>query len=90
MFKLISILIEAVYWLMLFLCPVIVLGIAAFVVYLKYNNTAVAIIIGTIGTILGIWFAERIRRKYGTSNFYGRLLRTPELENKESGDGSEI
>lgn len=50
----------------------------------------IAIIIGNIGILSGIIFAEKIRRKYGTSNFFGRLLRTPELENKNSSNNSAI
>ena len=40
-------------------------------------------VIIALGVVADILFAEKIRKKFGTSNFYGRLLRTPELEIKD-------
>jgi hypothetical protein len=43
----------------------------------------VSAVIIALGFVAGILFAEKIRKKYGTSNFYGRLLSMPELDRKD-------
>jgi len=43
----------------------------------------VSAVIIALGVVADILFAKKIRKKFGTSNFYGRLLRTPELEIKD-------
>lgn len=90
MFTLLSILIEVIFWILLFLCPFLIFGIISSIIYFKFDNMILAVIIGNIGILSGIIFAEKIRRKYGTSNFFGRLLRTPELEDKNSSNNSAI
>lgn len=81
MSKIFSIFIECVFWIVIFLSPVIIFSIAAamlfsFIVYIAY-------LIVLIGLVCGVFCAEYIRRRYGTSNFIGNLLRTKELEDDE-------
>ena len=53
-----------------------------------YNsNKSLSIFILIIGGIAGIIFAEYVRRKYGCSNYFSRLISTPDEE--EIDDDSE-
>lgn len=65
---------EAVYWIQLFLAPFIPFSIIGVIIY--FNNTNygwLCIVLIILGGVLGIILAERIRRKYGTSNYIGRI-----------------
>lgn len=66
---------EIIYWIQIFISPVLVSAIIAAIIY--FNNTnAYLLAIGVIvlGVILGVFFAERIRRKYGTSAYMGSIM----------------
>jgi hypothetical protein len=85
--KFIRFLVEALFWILLFFCPVFAsvfmgLGIASVTGDLK-QAVLIALPFGAVG---GVILAEYIRRKYGCSNFYGRLARMPELEKPGSRD----
>jgi hypothetical protein len=82
MSKFFQTLFEIICWILIFISPLLILFIIAAIIY--FNNTAnqwLPITIISIGVILGILFAERIRRKYGTTNFMGSL-HGGELEEK--------
>jgi hypothetical protein len=77
---------EVIYWIQIFISPVIVSVIVAAIVYFNNTNNYIAAIgIIVLGVILGIFFAERIRRKHGTSTFMGREKGNSEFmeENKD-------
>jgi hypothetical protein len=66
-------LMEVVYWIQIFISPVLVSAIIAAIVYFNNtNNYLSAIGILVLGVILGVFFAERVRRKSGTATFMGR------------------
>lgn len=88
--KLLSTLIEILFWLLLCLCPILIFGLISAIVYSAVHSKELSIGIGVLGIIAGILFAEKIRKNYGASHFYGRLLRTPELERKEPEDREAI
>ncbi|MEI9959039.1 MAG: hypothetical protein WDM90_22610 [Ferruginibacter sp.] len=70
--KIIAFLINAIYWLGIFISPVLIFSFV--VLWLYSNNTtslSLSILIGILGLILGILFAEYVRRKYGLNNFFG-------------------
>ena len=69
---------EGIFWLTIFLSPFLAGVIAAIALYL-YSYGVIAIIVVSIGAILGVLLAEKIRRKYGCSTYMGRLLATPEF-----------
>lgn len=79
--RIIHFLVEAVFWFQLFFSHLILGGIIAFIVY---NNNAAhelpAIFILLSGFILGIVFAERIRRRWGCSRYLSRMLSTPDIQ----------
>lgn len=80
--KIIATLIEWFYWILLLLCPLLLVsGLGLYLgMTLDYRIFYASL---PIGLVLGVFFARRIKRKTGSSNFYGRLLRMPELEAKE-------
>ena len=74
MSKLTAAFVEAVYWFLIFLSPTIVaVIISAFIYFSNTDNYIIALAVLGIGVISGIFLAERIRRKYGCSNFMGRI-----------------
>ena len=73
--------INSFYWLAIFIIPAGILGFISLWYYLKSaNNLLLSIIIGVIGIVLGIVFAETIRKKYGLDNFFGRISATPDID----------
>jgi hypothetical protein len=77
-------LIEIIFWISLFISPVLFSLLIAFIVVINMNefNIYWFYSIGAIGIIIGFIFAEYIRRKYGCSNFYSKLLNMPEFTKK--------
>jgi hypothetical protein len=78
-----AILIEWFYWILLLLCPFILTSGLGLYLGMHYDYRIFYVSL-PIGFVLGVLFANRIKRKYGTSNFYGRLLRMPELDDANS------
>ncbi len=79
--KFVQFLIDLVYWLWLFLIPTGILGFYAY--YRYYNNPknlALPIAILIAGIVLGIWLAERIRRKRGLAYFFSRITASPDFD----------
>lgn len=72
-------LIEGIYWIKLFLSPVLVAILLMVVLSVWNGYTHWYLLLLVAGIIAGIWLAERIRRKYGTSNYYTSLADTPDL-----------
>ena len=70
-------LINAFYWIAIFIVPAGILGFVGLWYYVKsHDNLFFSIVIGSVGVILGVVLAEVIRRKYGLDNFFGRRLAT--------------
>jgi uncharacterized membrane protein len=82
LFKLLATLIEWFYWILLLLCPLLILGGLGLYLGMVFDYRIFYASL-PIGFVLGVLFANYIKRKYGTSNFYGMLLRMPELDVKE-------
>jgi hypothetical protein len=72
--------IEIIFWVAIFCSPLLV-GIAiAFVIYINSPKLEwLSIIIVSLGFVIGIVFAERVRRKYGCTRFMSRLIATPDI-----------
>ena len=81
--KILATLTEWFYWILLLLCPFLIVGALGLFLGLTIDYRIFYASL-PIGFILGVLFAQRIKRKYGTSNFYGRLLRMPELDDSNS------
>jgi len=82
--KLFMFFVNTVYWLQLFIVPVSVFSFAAFWVYEKdHANLPYALMLVIAGILLGVFIAEKVRKKFGLSNFFGRMATTSETENKQ-------
>jgi NO-binding membrane sensor protein with MHYT domain len=61
-------------------------GVLSFGSFLIYNHSHkylyFSVIVTVFGIFLGFKLAEHIRKKYGLDTFFGKLLSTPELEEK--------
>lgn len=74
MSRLFEIIMEIIYWILIFLSPFLALSIIGIIVYLNNpDNSWVSIVLFIIGAILGTILAEKIRRKYGTTTYMGRI-----------------
>ena len=62
-------LIRFLYWLHAFISPIILLGFIGIVI--GKENLLYGLLVA--GAIAGVIFAERIRRKFGLENFFGRI-----------------
>jgi hypothetical protein len=52
----------------------------AFIIYINEPNLQwLSITIIGLGFVMGLVFAERVRRKYGCTKFMSRLISTPDL-----------
>ena len=76
--------VNSIYWLWLFIVPIILLGGAGLILYMQSEEyLPFSIILGIAGAVLGLLWAERIRKKVGLSEFFGRLLSFPEMTQKD-------
>ncbi len=80
MTKVISFIIELIYWLQFFISPVILGSLIGLYIYNKNENLLwLSILIETICVILGIWYAERTRKRHGNSRYAARVNATPDI-----------
>src|SRR5690606_34319026 len=83
--KLFHIFVESIFWLQLFLVPVLAGGVIAVVIFIRNENLLwLSIAIAAISIILGVIYAERIRRKHGTSRYLARIMATGDEEKVRS------
>jgi hypothetical protein len=78
--KIFHCIIEIIFWVAVFSSPLLI-GIAiAFVIDISSQKLVwLSIIIVSLGFVLGIVFAELVRRKYGCTRFMSRLIATPDI-----------
>ena len=77
---------EIIGWLQIVASPLSAgLIIGAIIYFSKPNRTTliIAIVIATIGLIIGVIWATKIWRKKGTMHFMSRIMATPEIEKKD-------
>ena len=87
--KLFHIFVESIFWLQLFLVPVLLGGVISVVIYISNENLIwLSIAIAAISIILGVIYAERIRRKHGTSKYLTRIMATGDQEKVRSEESS--
>jgi hypothetical protein len=67
-----------IYWLQAFVAPVIIFG----VIGITINNKTVLIILLVTGAVVGIIFAEYIRRKVGLATFFARIYGPNQMDEK--------
>ena len=79
-----NILVELYYWLRIFLSPFLLLN--AMGIYIYWNNENLwwlSILLCLLGSALGIYFAERIRKRKGTSQFMAEINHTNDVKRYE-------
>lgn len=72
--KILAFLIDAIYWLGLFITPAAILCFVALWFYL--GNTIslwLSVVIGIAGIVLGTLLAEYVRKRYGLNNFWSGI-----------------
>ena len=78
--RIFSILIETIFWLQFFITPV---GLGALIgIFIYIGNKRLlwlSIIIMSISVVIGVLYAERVRRKHGASRYASRILSTPDI-----------
>ena len=78
--KLFAILVETVFWLQFFLAPVGLGGLIAVAIYISNQDLLwLSMVIMIISVIVGVLYAERIRKKRGTSRYAAKILATPDI-----------
>ena len=79
--KILSPIIEAIAWLQLFICPIIIGGLIALFIYSKEQRLLwLAVTVMLVAFVAGILFAERTRKKYGCSRFLSKILSTDDQQ----------
>lgn len=88
--KLFDAFVESMYWLKNFLSPVLVGAFIGLIIYIKNEDLLwLSIVIASIGLIAGVLFAERIRKKYGSSGFMSKLFGSSNVFPGESTEDKE-
>jgi hypothetical protein len=73
--KLFDILLKLIFWLAIFGSPFLACFAIAIIIYSSHENLKLlSITIVIIGFISGTFLAEKIRKKYGCSNFISRIF----------------
>jgi len=68
-------LVEIISWIAIFLSPVLGFGVAGAAIYFSNpNHWILAMIVASAGVIIGVVWAENVRKKIGCSNFLGKIL----------------
>ncbi|MBS1690490.1 MAG: hypothetical protein JSS96_17290 [Bacteroidetes bacterium] len=84
--KVIRLFIESLYWLNIFIVPVIFIGGSSFLLYYNYPaiwSLIIFLFLGALSIILGIYWAEKIRKTIGCSVFVNRIFWSPDANDKE-------
>ncbi len=85
MLKVFEFFVEMCFWLMAFASPMVVSIVASALIYSSNKSVSIIILIG--GGITGIVFAEWVRKKHGCSNYFAKLIASPDI--KETRDNKE-
>jgi ACR3 family arsenite efflux pump ArsB len=71
---------EIIYWIKIFLSPFIIFLFIALAIYFSNEELLwISVILLIIGLTLGIIYAERIRKKHGTTQYMGRIYNTDDI-----------
>jgi len=78
--KILSFLIETIFWIQFFITPLGIGALIAIFIYISNEKLLwLSITITAISAILGVVYAERVRRKKGTSRYASRIIGTPDI-----------
>ncbi len=78
--KVLSSFIESVFWIQLFFAPAGIGGLIALFIYIGNQKLLwLSITIAAASIVIGIIYAERVRRKHGTSRYASKIIGTPDI-----------
>jgi len=78
--KILSFFIESVFWIQIFIAPVGIGGLIALFIYIGNQKLLwLSITIAVASIVIGVIYAERVRRKHGTSRYASKILGTPDI-----------
>jgi hypothetical protein len=78
--KLFIFLVELFFWIATVLSSSLLSFIIGIVFYIYASiSSKLFVLIVCVGVIIGVFIAEKIRKKYGCSNFWGRILATDDI-----------
>lgn len=78
--RIFHVVIEVIFWIAIFGSPMLGGISIAFLIFLYSPDMAwLSFVFVSLGFIVGIIFAERVRRKYGCTLFMSRLIATPDI-----------
>ncbi|WP_163938413.1 hypothetical protein [Paraferrimonas sp. SM1919] len=79
--KPIAYVLQSLLWISIVISPTFITAFAGFIYLKQTQSDSYGLIWGAlaVGAIVGIYWAEKVRKNTGLINFYGRLLGTPEL-----------
>jgi hypothetical protein len=92
--RLFDTLVELVFWLQIFIAPVGIGGIVSVVIYASNKNLLwLSMVIFLCSIVIGVIYAERVRKKHGASRYASKILATPDIwpdeEPEETAEKSE-
>lgn len=71
---------EIIYWIKIFLSPFIIFIFIALAIYFFNKELLwISVLLSIIGLVLGIVYAERIRKKHGTTQYMGKIYNTDDI-----------
>ena len=72
--------VEAIFWVQIFLAPLLAGCLMAVLIYLGNSRLLpLAVLFIVLGFVAGIVIAERIKKKYGCSRYLSRIISTPDI-----------
>lgn len=83
--KFVKFITEALFWLNIFIVPVLVSLISGYALYYFAATQwalACSVILVIAGVVSGILWAERVRKTVGCSVYVNRIFSSPDLDNK--------
>jgi hypothetical protein len=81
---------ELIFWLKIFLSPFVLLNVIGFIIYLSDDNLWwVWVALGVLGSVLGIYWAEHVRKKHGTTEFMAQVFQANDIKSYDEIVGGE-
>lgn len=78
--KVLSFFIESIFWIQLFFAPVGIGGLIAIFIYIGNQKLLwLSKTIAVASIVIGIVYAEKVRRKHGTSRYASKIIGTPDI-----------
>jgi hypothetical protein len=76
--------INTIYWLWLVITPLIPISIFGFWLYDKSSeNVPFIILLGILGLIIGIAWAEKTRKQQGLATFFSKIINSDDIDESE-------